>query len=207
MLDVCTIETPEAAAAVLDPLRNRLIGELGSPASAANLASRMGMPRQKLNYHLRELERLGLATVAEERQWGGLTERRMVATAASYVISPIALGPVATHPERKMDRLAASYLIALAARAVHEIGDLIRRAHAAGKHLATLSVDTVIRFRSPEDRASFSRELTDAINKLVAKYHDESAPGGRPHRLVLLAHPLPKPEETREGETHAHQEG
>ncbi len=207
MLDVCTIETPEVAAAVLDPLRNRLLGELETPASAASLSSRMEMPRQKINYHLRELERLGLATVAEERQWGGLTERRLVATASSYVISPIALGPIATNPERKMDRLAASYLVALAARAVHEIGDLIRRAHTAGKHLATLSVDTVIRFRSPEDRASFSRELTDAINELVAKYHDESAPGGRPHRLVLLAHPLPKPAESKEGDAHARQKG
>ena len=68
----------------------------------------------------------------------------------------------------------------------------LRRAHEAGKHLATLSVDTVIRFRSAQDRAAFSNELTEAINRLVAKYHDESAPGGRSHRLVLLSHPLPQ---------------
>jgi len=91
-----------------------------------------------------------------------------------------------------MDRLSASYLIALAARVVREIGDLLRRAHEAGKYLATLSVDTVIRFRSPEERAAFSNELTETINRLVSKYHDESAPGGRAHRLVLMAHPLPQ---------------
>jgi hypothetical protein len=99
-----------------------------------------------------------------------------------------------------MDRLSASYLIALAARAVREIGDLVRRAHEAGKHLATLSVDTVIRFRSAQERAAFSNELTEAINRLVAKYHDDSAPGGRAHRLVLLAHPLPKASKHSEGE-------
>ena len=75
-----------------------------------------------------------------------------------------------------------------------ELGELIRRARRADKHLATLSVDTVIRFRSPQARADFTRELTAAVNELVAKYHDEGAPGGRPHRLVLLAHPLPQPE-------------
>lgn len=83
--------------------------------------------------------------------------------------------------------------MALAARAVREVGDLARRASAAKQHLATLSVDTVIRFRSAEDRAEFTRELTEAINRLVAKYHDGAAPEGRSHRLLVLAHPLPQP--------------
>lgn len=206
-MDVGVIDEPEAATVALDPVRSRLLAELREPASAAALAGRVGLQRQKVNYHLRTLESHGLVRLASERRWGGLTERRLIATASSYVVSPSALGPIGVDPERKMDRLAASYLIALAARAVREIGDLIRRAHEAGKHLATLSVDTVIRFRSPEDRAAFSQELAEAINHLVAKYHDESAPGGRPHRLVLLAHPLPKPPDESEGETHARKEG
>lgn len=194
MLNVQVIDDPGAAAAALDPLRSRLLSELREPASAATLADRMGSTRQKVNYHLRTLETHGLVRIAGTKQWGGLTERRLVATAAAYVVSPGALGPVAADPERERDRLSASYLIALAARAVREVGDLFRRAGDAGKHLATLSVDTVIRFRSARDRAAFSRELTEEINRLVAKYHDQTAPGGRSHRLVLLAHPLPTPE-------------
>src|SRR5262249_18233377 len=192
MLDIRVIDDPAAATAALDPVRNRLLSELREPASAAALANRVGLPRQKVNYHLRMLESHGLVHVASERQWGGLTERLLVATASSFVVSPSALGPVAADPDREMDRLSASYLIALAARVVREINDLIRRAREAGKHLATLSVDTVIRFRSAKERAAFSEELSEAINRLVAKYHDESAPGGRSHRLVIMAHPLPK---------------
>jgi DNA-binding transcriptional ArsR family regulator len=192
VIEVGVIDEPEAASVALDRVRSRLLAELREPASAAALAERVGLPRQKANYHLRTLESHGLVRLAGERRWGGLTERSLVATASSYVVSPGALGPSAVDPARKMDRLAASYLIALAARAIREIGDLIRRAHEAGKHLATLSVDMVIRFRSPADRAAFSSELAEAINHLVAKYHDESAPGGRPHRIVLLAHPLPR---------------
>ena len=134
----------------------------------------------------------GLVRLAEERKWGGLTERLLVATAASYVVSPRALGPVAVDPNREVDRLSASYLIALGARVVREVGDLVRRAKETGKRLATLSVDTEIRFRSPTERAAFSKELTEAIATLVSKYHDASAPGGRAHRLVVMAHPLPK---------------
>jgi len=192
VLDLQVIDDPVAATAALDPTRGRLLSELVVPASAATLATRVGLTRQKVNYYLHGLEAHGLVRLAEERKWGGLTERLLVATAASYVVSPSALGPVAADPNREIDRLSASYLIALGARIVHEVGDLVRRAKETGKRLATLAVDTEVRFRSPADRAAFSNELAEAITKLVAKYHDQSAPGGRAHRLVVVAHPLPQ---------------
>lgn len=136
--------------------------------------------------------------LAGERKWGGLTERLLVASAASYVVSPSAMGPVAVDPDREGDRLSAGYLIALGARIIREVGDLVRRANAAGKRLATLAVDTEVRFRSPADRAAFTQELTEAIATLVSKYHDASAPGGRAHRLVLVAHPLPHKTQSEE---------
>lgn len=206
MIDLRVIDDPEAATVALDPVRSRLLSELRTPASAATLAGRIGLPRQKVNYHLRTLEAHGLVRVAGKKRWGGLTERRLVATASAYVVSPDALGPVAADPAREMDRLSARYTIALAARVVREVGDLIRRAYEAGKHLATFSIDTVIRFRSAQERAAFSQELTEAINRLVAKYHDESAPGGRSHRVVLMAHPLPQAALEGEGARNARAE-
>ena len=190
MLDVEVIEDPAAATVALEPIRSRLLSELAHPASAATLATRVGLTRQKVNYHLHALEAHGLVRLAEERMWGGLTERLMVATASSYVVSPSAMGPVATDPNREIDRLSASYLIALAARIVREVSGLLRRSDETDKRLATLSLDTEIRFRSPADRAAFSNDLTRAITTLVAHYHDASAPGGRSHRLVVVAHPL-----------------
>jgi len=191
MLDIQVIDDPAAATVALEPTRSRLLSELAAPASAATLATRVGLARQKVSYHLNALEAHGLVRLAEERKWGGLTERLLVATAASYVVSPSALGPIAIDPDREVDRLSASYLIALGARIVREVANLVRRAEAAGKRLATLAVDTEIRFRSPTERAAFTGELTETIAKLVSKYHDASAPGGRAHRLVIVAHPLP----------------
>jgi len=190
VLDIQVIEDPAVATVALEPMRSRLLSELAAPASAATLAARVGVARQKVNYHLNALEAHGLVRLAQERKWGGLTERLLVATAASYVVSPGALGPVAADPSREVDRLSASYLIALGARIVREVGDLVCRAKEAGKRLATLAVDTEVRFRSPADRAAFSAELAEAITKLVSKYHDASAPGGRAHRLIVVAHPL-----------------
>jgi DNA-binding transcriptional ArsR family regulator len=198
MLDVEVIDDPAAAVVALDPVRARLLAELAEPASAAALAERLGLARQKVNYHLRTLEAHGLVRVAEERRWGGLTERLLVATAASYVVSPGALGEAATDPARASDRLSARYLVALAARVVREVGDLARRAEQSGRRLPTLSIDTEIRFRSAADRTAFADDLAAAVTTLAARYHDESAPGGRRHRLVVAAHPLPSTADSKE---------
>ena len=191
MLAVEVIDDPGAAAVALDPVRSRLLSELAEPASAATLANRLGIPRQKINYHLRALESYDLVRVAEKRRWGGLTERMMVASAASYLVSPGAMGPVAVDPDRNPDRMSASYLIALAARIVRDVKTLLTRSAGTETRLPTLSVDTVIRFRSAADRAEFTKELTHSITHLAAKYHDEHARGGRPHRLVAVAYPMP----------------
>ena len=191
MLDLEVLEDAAPAALVLDPVKGRILAALATPGSAASLAPRVGLTRQKVNYHLRILEEHRLVRPVEERRWGGLTERRMVASAASYVVSPAALGPIAADPGRSSDRLSASYLIALATRIVREVGDLWRRARKNDKRLATLSLDTVIRFRSPDDRAAFTAELSSAIASLAARYHDEAAQAGRPHRLIVASYPAP----------------
>ncbi len=198
MLDVEVIDDPAAATVALDPVRSRLLSELAQPASAAALAMRLGIPRQKINYHLRALESHKLIRITQTRKWGGLTARLMQASAASYVVSPGAMGTAATDPERNADRLSAGYLVSLAARVVREVGALWRRSQELDKRLPTLSIDSEVRFRSSTDRAAFSHELTEAVTSLVARYHDASAANGRSHRLVLLAYPSPRHTKTKE---------
>lgn len=191
MRDVEVIDDPAAAVAALEPVRARLLAELARPGSASTLAGRVGLTRQRVNYHLRTLEAHGLVRLVREQRRRGLTERVMQASAAAYVVSPGALGQAAVAPDRVVDRLSASYLVALAARIVREVGDLVRRADRAGKRLATLSLDTHVSFRSAADRAKFTRELTDAVSSVVARYHDADAPEGRAYRVIVVAHQLP----------------
>jgi predicted ArsR family transcriptional regulator len=189
MFEVTVIEDPGAAEVSLDPIRARLLAELASPGSASTLAARVGLTRQRANYHLRELERHGLVQLVEERRKGNCTERVLQATAASYVISPTALSAVAPDPSRAPDQRSARWLLALAGRLVREVGELITRSGAAGKQVATLGIDTEVRFASAKDRAAFAVELAELVNGLVARYHDEHAPGGRDHRFVVALHP------------------
>jgi DNA-binding transcriptional ArsR family regulator len=189
ILDVTVIDDPAAAEASLDPVRAQLLAALAEPGSASALAKRVGLPRQQVNYHLRALERHGLVELVEERRRGNMTERVMRATAAAYVISPAALPALAPDPDRAPDQLSALWLLALAARVVREVGELSARARRARRPLATFAIDGEVRFASAADRAAFAAELSDAVEALIGRYHDEHAPDGRRHRLLVALHP------------------
>jgi DNA-binding transcriptional ArsR family regulator len=189
MDDIAVIEDPAAAEVSLDPIRSRLLAELTVPGSATMLAGKVGLPRQKVNYHLRTLEQHGLVELVEERRKGNVTERMLRATASSYVISPSAMAAVAPDPSRSPDRLSARWLLAVAAKLVRDVGTLLTGAARAKQRLATFALDGEIRFATAADRAAFAEELTTAVTQLVSRYHDENAPGGRKHRIVVAVHP------------------
>ncbi|GAA2593184.1 helix-turn-helix domain-containing protein [Actinomadura fulvescens] len=199
MDEVAVIEDAAAAEVSLDPMRARLLAELTEPASATMLAARVGLARQKVNYHLKALEKHGLVELIEERRKGNVTERMMRATAASFVISPTALSAVQPDPGRAPDQLSARWLLAVAARLVRDVGTLITGASKADKRVATFAIDGQVRFASPADRAAFAEELAGAVTALVSRYHDDSAPGGREHRVVVALHPnVPAPSQAGE---------
>ncbi len=190
MLDLEVLESPSVAAAAIDPVRSRILASLVEPGSATSVAAAIGETRQKVNYHLRALEDHGLVTFVEDRPRRGLTERVVQASARSYVVSPSTLGEAAAATSRT-DPLSARYLIALGARLVREVADLVHASDKAGRVLPTLAIDTDIRFASAASRAAFTEELARTVIDLAARYHEEHAPHGRWHRLVIAAHPRP----------------
>jgi hypothetical protein len=122
----------------------------------------------KVDYHLLLLESHGLAQEAQTRMHGGLTERRLVASAQSFVASPprpARPAPVPAIPPAPRDRLSARYLVALVARLIDELSTLARDEDSA--RLSTLSVDT----RSPSSRARRVRRVrrrpAAAVTQLV----------------------------------------
>jgi len=172
----------------LDPIRASILDALTEPGSATTVAAAVGLTRQKVNYHLKALEAHGLVELAEERLWGGITERVVRRSARHLVVAPDVLQGAAVDPNDVGDRLSAAYLIAVNARTVSEVGALASST-ASGTRLPTLTVDTVIGFRSAEDRSAFAAELQSALAALVARFHHDD---GRPHRLTISSYPRPK---------------
>jgi len=188
---VHVIDEAERAASVLHPLRLRLLGELAEPESASGLARRLDVPRQLVNYHLRQLERDGLVETVGERRKRNCTERLVKAVARSYLINPVAFGPLAAHTDHVSDHASSAYLVAVAARLISELAEQRVAAERAGKRLATMTLETEVRFATPAAQAAFAEELTQSVAALVAKYHDETTPGGRRFRFVVGGHPTP----------------
>ena len=190
MDDVRVLDDAAAVEVALDPIRASILDALTEPGSAASVAEAVGSTRQKVNYHLKALEAHGLVELAEERTWGGITERLVRRSARHLVVAPDVVQGSTLDPKQIADQLSAGYLIAVNARAVSELGQIAGTAP-PGTRVPTLTVDTVIGFRSPEDRAAFAADLQAAVTELVARYHHDD---GRPHRLTVSSYP--RPEET-----------
>lgn len=184
------------AATLLKPMRLEILDALREPGSAATVARRLGIARQKVNYHLRELEKAGFLEEVEERRTGNCIERIVRAKATHYLIDPEVLGSLAADPDAIQDRFSSTYLVALAAQAIRDLGALREKASAAKKRIATFSLQTDIRFANAADRQAFAEELANDVARLVAKYHDDHAEGGRNFRLFLGAYPARRKEQS-----------
>jgi hypothetical protein len=143
-----------------------------------------------VNYHLRELEREGFVELFEERRKGNCIERMVRATAREFLIAPHA-GKTVT-----ADRFSAAYLVSSMARVIRDLAAICLRAGKARKRVATLTLETEIRFATAESRSAFAEELTATIAHLARKYHNEQAEGGRRFRLIAASYPALKLEES-----------
>jgi DNA-binding transcriptional ArsR family regulator len=189
------IDDAAHAATALHPKRREILALLREPGSASTVARRLGWPRQKVNYHLRELEKAGFLEQVEERRTGNCVERIVRARATHFLVHPELLG-LGSDPETVADRFSSTYLIAVAAEAIREVAAAQQKAAAAHKRLATFSMRADVRFANAADRQAFTEQLANAVAKLVAKFNDDHAAGGRSFRFVVGAYPSKRKEET-----------
>jgi DNA-binding transcriptional ArsR family regulator len=192
--DVHVVEDVEAVQALLHPLRLRILEALREPTSAAAVARQIGETRQKVNYHLKELEAAGLARPVGERRAGNLVEVLFEAVARSFVVSP----RTTRADERRVDALrhqqSLERLVDLGDRLQHDAVVLLDRAAFDGEEIASLAVEIDVRFADEGDRAAFLRDYLETVKELCARY---GARDGEGYRVVLAAHPKV---ETNEGD-------
>ena len=175
------------AAALLKPLRLRILAAASQPASATTIAATLGMSRQAVNYHVRVLARAGFLHRAGRQRKRGLVEQRYIVTARAFVLAPDVLGPLSPEPAPEADKLSAAYLMTLSGVVQKEVGRAWKDAR--GKTVPVLAMDSEIRFESAAQRAAFAAALTEAVTRVVAEHKSTST--GRRYRLVLGCYPIP----------------
>ena len=193
MSTVRVVDDPRHAALLAAPTRRRILETLSEPGSASTVARSLGLGRQLVAYHLRQLESAGYVELVRTERRRGCVERIVRRTAQYLVISQDVFGAQGIDPRKVKDKFSSSYLIAIASRMAKEVGEAQVAAERAGRPVATLSADVEVRLRSPGEREAFANELLDAITRLVDKYHDADCSNGRSYRLVVGAHPIRAP--------------
>ena len=183
------LDTPERVACVLPDLRRRILERLRAPGSAAELAREFGIPRQKLNYHLRVLEAQQLLELVELRPRRGFTERVLRTVADALVVDPGVVGdPASGASPSAADRHAAQHLVHAAGAVVRDVGRMATQAQRSGRRLLTFTLEADVRFAAPGDVHDFTDALAQAVADVVATF---DTPGGRPYRLLAAGHPAP----------------
>lgn len=187
------VDRPAAAAALVQPLRSRVLQHLVEPGSASTVAHALGVSRQLVAYHVRELERHGFVRLVREQQRRGCTERILQSTARQFTPAPAIFGGAGAAARKIKDRFSAAYLAAMAAQTAVEVGAAQAAAHREGRTLPTLTLSADLRIASPEKRHAFAQALADAVAGVVAAFHEAGAPQGRDHRLFIGAYPTGRP--------------
>jgi len=188
--DLAVIEDLSQAAVLLDPLRLRIMTAAREPVSAADVARSLRLPRQKVNYHVRQLARAKLLRRAGQARRRNLVEQRYVASAAAYVLSPALLGPIAVGDGPAAGGFSAPRLVALAARAQADVSRAIAEASTRGLRLAATAVATDVHFDTADARRAFADALHAAVTDVVSRFGAARRESARPYRLLVACYPL-----------------
>lgn len=185
----------ERAELLLHPLRLRIVEAAREPGSAADIARRLRLTPQKVNYHVGRLSEHGFLRRVEERRAGNIVETVYAATAESYVLASRVLGALA--PTSAVgDGVTAARMLWLQARAERELAEVLAERGDAGRALGVLSLDAEFRFESAEQRSIFARTVRELFSAVVRKYTSpvrtpEGPAAGRPYRMILGCYPVP----------------
>lgn len=192
---ISIIDRTESAAALLSPIRMKILKLLREPDSAANVARRLDLPRQRVSYHVRALKDADLLQDVGERRKGNFVEKLVQSTGRYYLIAPQALGELGANLDAAQDRLSSAYLVGMVSEAVRDVCTLRQQADRTGKKLATLSLETEVNFMGASAQNAFVEELATCMTRLTKKYHHKSGLGGRSFRFMLAGYPTPPRED------------
>jgi DNA-binding transcriptional ArsR family regulator len=183
---VLSVSAPEELAALSYPTRVAILEALRRPASAAEVGRELGQPRQRVNYHLKELEKAGLVQRTGTRAKGNLVESLYRAVARSFVVSPKV---VWNHPDR-VAALRRSHalgtLVELGERLQRDAAVLLDRAAFDGEDIPSAAVTADVTFPDEAARAAFMDEYLRTTRELLERH---GARRGERFRAILAVYP------------------
>ncbi|MBO8163986.1 MAG: helix-turn-helix transcriptional regulator [Brevibacillus sp.] len=183
------VESPDQAVTLLHPLRAEMLSRLAEPASASELARALNETPQRINYHLKALEKVGLARRVGTRQVRNLVEVLYQAIARTFILSE-SLGLAPEMMQRLKDQSALSHLVSTAERIKRDALLLLERAEQQ-EEVPSATLHTKVHLPDHETRQAFVEEYVQLVKRLAEKYQARDAAADC-YSMVLAVYPEPK---------------
>ncbi|KIL38875.1 ArsR family transcriptional regulator [Gordoniibacillus kamchatkensis] len=186
------VEAPEQALVLLNPLRGEIAARLVEPASAAEVARMLGETPQRINYHLKALEKVGLVRRTGTRQVRNLVEVLYQAVAKTFVLAE-ALSMKPETLQKLKDQGALAHLIRTAERVKQDALLLMERSDAA-EQVPSAALELQVPLGDETQRAAFIEEYVAAVQAIVRKYAAAGSTGDKEkilYQAVLTVYPKP----------------
>jgi hypothetical protein len=188
------ITDPRRLAVLLKPPRLAIVRlARGEAVSATEVGRRLAIPRQRANYHVRELARSGFLRRAGRRRRGNMIEQQYAAAAQAWAISPEILGELGADWRRIEDASSPEYLLALASQMQIDLSRLLRSDEGPGA--TSRALKSQFRFETERQRQRFETALRRSLGDVVGRHTspnlrpDGGAAAGRPFRMILGLYP------------------
>lgn len=188
ILETYVVKLPEQVTALLNPLRGEILSHLTEPASAAEVARRMNEMPQRINYHLKTLEKVGLVRRVGTRQVKNLVEVLYQSVARSFLLAD-SLGLSPQTVKRLKDQSSLAHLIHVTERIKKDVLQLMEQAE-QDQEIPSATVETQIFLRNEEEREAFIRDYTFLLRQLATKYQASSSTDTA-YQVVLAVYPEP----------------
>jgi len=187
LMEVYRLENPEQALALLNPLRAEILRILNEPSSASEVGRQLGETPQKMNYHLKALEKVGLIRRSGTRQVKNLIEVLYRSIAKTYLI-PDSFGWSDETVNRMKDQGSLRHLINVSERMRSDALRLMEASDEA-QEIPSATLETEIYLPTEDDRQAFVRDYTAAVKSLADKYGSKNKQNG--YKLLMAVYPEP----------------
>lgn len=190
--DTYRVERPDQAACLLNPLRAEILAVLREPASPAQVARQLNESPQRMNYHIKELAKVGLVQRLGTRTVRNLVEVVFQSVARTFVIADT-LGWAPDKVRQMKDQGSLGHLVTVADRLRRDALVLMERSD-AGAEVPSASLAGEVRLRSGADRQAFVKEYVTLVRQLIDKYGGGADPSDA-YAVLLAVYPQVAEEE------------
>lgn len=183
------IESPEQATVLLNPIRGEIIAQLLEPGSAAEVARTLGETAQRINYHLKALEKAGLVQRVGTRQVRNLVEVLYRSIAKTFVLADcLSMKPETV--QKLKDQSSLAHLVTTSER-IRRDAMLLMEQSDVGQEIPSATLQLQVHLSGEQQRQAFIEEYAAMVQQLVERYaagKDEN----EAYQVLLAVYPKPK---------------